>query len=150
MTLRLSELVITLALVVIVIAIIESFNRFHGIGFTLRERVLESMGRRLGIEITTGAVRSRIPVLLLPFNPLSSPYNINLALHNNAFEPNMMDQIGSFGPSIWVQPEHRVEKGGYSVSFRAWKEVFVPQDSIEWPESEFINVSEFTWERRLG
>jgi len=56
----------------------------------------------------------------------------------------MMDQIGSFGPSIWVQPEHRVEEGGYSVRFRAWKEVFVAQDSIEWPESEFINVSEFT------
>jgi len=62
MTLRLIELVITLALVVIVITIIESFNRFHGIGFTLREFVLESMSGWLGIEITTGAVGSSISV----------------------------------------------------------------------------------------
>jgi len=150
MTLGLSELVITLALVIIVIAIVESFNRFHGIGFTLREFVLESMVWWLGIEITTGAIGSRVPVLLLPFNPLGSPYNINLALHDNAFKPNMMDQIGSFCPSIWVQPEHRVEKGGYGIGFRTWKEVFITQDSIEWPESKFIDVSEFTWERGLG
>lgn len=54
------------------------------------------------IEIAAGAIGDGASVPLLSFNPLGSPDHIDLALDDDAFEPNMMDQIGSFGPSIWV------------------------------------------------
>ena len=71
-------------------------------------------------------------------------YKLNFACDEDTIEPGVVDELGGSGTFVGVETKHRGEEGGDGVCLIFGEEVFVMKNGFKRPETEFLDVSEFT------